>query len=256
VRVPYSFDWFDWDFGLGIMSAGAVEQNDFFNTGQPTNTGTAKNQDVFVSVAGNLQFGRWGFGLAVEGQTYALRTPEDDRLGTSFTTIRLQVARAFLEHQLIIGAGPRFIDLQVDRPNPPEGEGPTLLAVTNVAAEVGALWKPNDQPYRLGLAFRSPILVDASEAPPVPPNAAGDYVYGDPASPDSIFLSRSPALPWDLHVGGAVQFGPRPLNPRWPDPAEAARPFDDRSEPWSVRRSDFGTSAAPRTSRWRGSTSS
>jgi hypothetical protein len=41
-----------------------------------------------------------------------------------------------------------------------------------------------------------------------------------PSDPiNELYLPDSVTVPWDLDVGVAVQLGPRPLNPRWRDPA-------------------------------------
>jgi hypothetical protein len=72
VRVPYSFDHFDFDLGLGLSYPSVLRNTDFFNTGEDRAEVIAtRDQDIlFLNLAGSFQFGSWGFGLSTELQQY------------------------------------------------------------------------------------------------------------------------------------------------------------------------------------------
>src|SRR5207244_2117165 len=82
------------------------------------------------------------------------------------------------------------------------------VSMNGVAPEVGALIRPDYEPWRLGATFRAPVEGRAK-------SSDGSSRFGDPfVQPASILL------PWELELGAAIQVGPRPLNPRWLDPHE------------------------------------
>ena len=96
-------------------------------------------------------------------------------------------------------------------------------ARTGRGLETGVLVKPNDQPYRIGLALRSPLETSTSTEARV--------LF--PGTPDALYPPENVHVPWEVEVGLALQFGPRPLNPRWIDPSdllERARRRDAQHE--------------------------
>lgn len=222
VRAADSFAHVDWDAGLGLTYPSAIAHTDFFNTGVPgTNLGqTDTGSFLFLDLSGNLQVGPWGFGVTINGQTYAIdrtapTSTEVTRLGVEFVTGHLLVARAMSEGQVVVGGGARFSNLAVTDRN----SGDALFGTTGAAFEGGLLVRPNDQPFRIGVSLRSE-LIGADTFTGRAPDAAGDRVLGDPASGSALYLPRAVALPWDVSFGLAVQLGPRPFNPRFLDPAE------------------------------------
>ncbi len=245
VRPSYSVDHLDYDFGLGLVFPSAIANNDFFNTGRGGTDLSRSDQTqlAFLTAAALVQSGVWGVGVSSELQRYGLVRTDATNTGAAaeelegnFAVAHLQVARAFLDHQLYVGIGSRGTSLVV---NEVAGQRRTdrFFATQGAGGEIGALYKPRGMPFRVGLVYRSEVTPDAD---PVKSGdvqtSGGDIVLRDPAAPGSdcattptancLWLPREVTLPWDLHVGLAVQFGPRELNARWIDPSDARDPVE------------------------------
>lgn len=208
VRVPWSFDHFDYDLGLSFSLPTALRDGDFFNSRGDDRSQSEHQNVVFLNAAANLQFGTWGFGLTVDLQEYHLdRTARDDALKGQFGIAHLLVSNAFADGQLLIGAGVRTTALSVVET---EGKDRQLFGTTGAGVEVGVLWRPNDERFRVGAAAHSAVTTRPDK------DAQGVLYEG---TPDELWLPNQVTLPWDIDVGVAVQLGPRPFNPRWYDPS-------------------------------------
>lgn len=212
VRVPWSFDHFDYDLGLSFSLPIALTDGDFFNS-QGDDRSQSKHQNVlFLNAAANLQFGTWGFGLTVDLQEYRLdrsparATDEDDSLKGQFGVAHLMLSNAFLDGQLLIGAGVRTTALSVVDPSRGNRQ---LFNTTGAGLEAGVLWRPNDERFRVGAAVHSAVTTR-------PDKDAQGVLYQGTA--DELWLPNQVTLPWEVNLGVAVQLGPRPFNPRWYDP--------------------------------------
>jgi len=126
------------------------------------------------------------------------------------------VAYGVANDQLVVGAGVRAVSMQLSAsggtiPDPTKG---VLLTMTGIAPEVGALYKPDEWPFRIGVTARAPVTGG---------NFGGSsaVVGSDGVSrAGSLVLPQSITLPWELEGGFALQVGPRPLNPPWINPHE------------------------------------
>ncbi len=213
VRVPWSNAHFDYDLGFGVTFPATLKNSDFFNSGQRTDLpkGTTGGF-VFLDFATNLQLGKWGFGLTTDLQTYALNgagdnVPTKDRVVAQITVTHLQLARAFLDGQLILGAGDRIATFAVQHENGFTSNEQDLFSTVGNGYELGVLVRPNNEQFRIGAAYRSEVNSRAS----------GNTI---PEPVMNLFLPERVTVPWDLDLGMAIQLGPRPLNPRWVDPVE------------------------------------
>ena len=219
MRTVRSFDHVDYDLGFGVTFPAAVRGNDLFNSGETTAPSHIQHGLVFLDLAANLQIGRWGVGASVDFQQYQLaRGSQSLGLSARFGGLRLQVARAFADGQLLLGVGSRGTGLVVENEQPAAGQPKQLFNIEGANTELGALIRPNDQPFRLGASLRSAVITNQLDSR-VAKNAAGDRVLT--IAGKSVYLPNEVALPWDANVGFAIQLGPRPLNPRWIDPEEA-----------------------------------
>lgn len=219
VRAAYSFDHFDYDLGFGVTFPAAISGNDFFNRGDATDLSRSQKGFLFLNVAANAQFGRWGLGVAIDYQSYELRSTQTQGYGLNarFGGARISAAHAFDDGQIIFGLGSRGTGLLVERQEPGATTGTALFDVEGTALEFGGLWRPNDEPFRVGAAIRSPVLTTTINTD-VPKNANGDRVVS--AGTRTLFLPNQVELPGDVNVGLALQLG-RPFNPRWIDPAQS-----------------------------------
>jgi hypothetical protein len=206
VRVPWSFDHFDNDIGLSFSLPTVLSQGDFFNSGSDK----SKDQQLFfLNVAVNLQLGTWGFGLTADLQQYGLdRAIQNDGLRGQFGLFHLIMANAFLEGQLLVGAGLRSVALSVVNTADNNNQ---LFSITGAGLEAGVLWRPNDEPFRVGAAAHSAVTTKPAEESKILYPGTGE---------NELYLPNQVTVPWDVNVGVAVQLGPRPFNPRWYDPAQ------------------------------------
>jgi hypothetical protein len=218
VRSPYSRDHFDYDLGVGITFPSTISNTDFFNSGKRTDIGQPEQSGfVFLGIAVNLTFGRWGFGLTTDLQNYNLNRAEDasgaqgDQLNGQIAVGHLLLAHSFADGQLAVGVGARTLALDVNSQSARGDQ--TLFSTVGAGFETGFVWKPNDRQFRVGAAFRTAVNTEAS------PESQQRIVYRDDPM-NELWLPDEVALPWDLNVGAAIQLGPRPLNPRFVDSNE------------------------------------
>lgn len=218
VRMPYS--WQDWDYGFGIdFAVGAwLPKNDIYNQdGSESDDAEGQGQDVdqstalFGSVAAQLNYKHAGLGISAEAQRNAASGEDrmqgvDTSFSANFGIVHLSLAYGFLDGQLLLGAGPRFVGMSFDRKS-----GSGLLSTAGVGYEAGVIVKPIAQQYRIALAVKSPI------------NAT---IPGDADT-----LESSVHVPWEVAVGFAYQFGVRPLNPPLITAKQLARQKVSEGEP-------------------------
>ncbi|NLE85565.1 MAG: hypothetical protein GX607_04120 [Myxococcales bacterium] len=214
VRSAHALDYVDWDLGFGITFPSSLGGSDFFNTGKGRTTipTTAEQSFVSLELAGNLQFGPWGIGAAVNTQQYALTRAEasGDRLQSQIVNLNVQLARSFLDGQLFVGLGVRTIGLSVLNTNAVTQAERTLFESVGGNVEVGTLWRPNGAAFRIGAAFRGPVESQVDTE-----TTTAQVLF--PGTPEELYLPNSVRLPWQISMGFAYQFG-RLFNPRWYDP--------------------------------------
>jgi hypothetical protein len=212
VRVPWSNAHFDYDLGFGVTFPATLKNSDFFNSGRRTDLpkGTTGGF-VFLNFAGNVQLGKWGFGITSDLQEYALNSasnvvlPKSDQVVAQISVTHFQLARAFADGQIIVGVGDRVATLAVQHQNAFTASQQDLFSTVGNGYELGFLLRPNGEQFRIGGAYRSEVNSRAS----------GNTV---PEPVNDLYLPERVTVPWDLDLGMAIQLGPRPLNPRWVDP--------------------------------------
>jgi hypothetical protein len=212
VRPFYSHSHFDYWLGFGLTFASSLGDVDFFNSGSQTRLTNSPDAFVFFVPAVNLQWRELGIGLTVEVSRYDLSSAPAAQEAQTTTEIRIptfhfQVAHGFEHNQLVLGVGTRLVSM---RARTSEG---TVFDSTGVGLELGALYKPETLPIRVGANLRTAIRTEAQYTDALLPNLNGDLVVPD-GSGGSYYLPESVALPWDLNIGMAVQLG-RPFNPPW-----------------------------------------
>jgi hypothetical protein len=225
LRAPYSTDHIDYELGVGVTFSSSLAKSDVFNSGRRTVLSPQGVESLaFLNLAANLQVGRWGFGLSTDLQEYSLDrstnadpTQQRDRLLARFAVTHATIGYAFHEQELLIGIGSRWSALNVVNANAPAGSEENLFEAIGSGFEAGVLLRPNDAQYRAGVCLRSSVQSNAS------PSSRVRVVYaGDPEN--ELFLPDHVKLPWELNAGFAVQFGPRPFNPRWLDVRQELEP--------------------------------
>jgi hypothetical protein len=213
VRPFFSYTHFDYWLGFGVTFPADLSNMDFFNSGSKTHVPNPPNSFVFFTPAVNLQWGEFAIGLNLAIQNYALSDPvAGERRGVTATipTTHLQIAHGFEHNQLVLGVGVRYVSMSVNEPD----QGGLLFRSAGPGFEFGAVYKPETLPLRLGIAYRTPIVTQASYSDKLLPNENGDLILKR-SDGSSIYLPKSVSSPWDLNFGFAIQFGARPLNHRW-----------------------------------------
>jgi hypothetical protein len=218
VRPFFSYTYFDYWLGFGLTFPADLANMDFFNSGSKTNVPNPPKSFVFFTPALNLQWGEFGVGLNFSIQRYALSDPEEGRrrgITATIPTTHLQFAYGFDHNQLVFGLGIRYVTMSVDAPD----TNGYLFRSSGGGLELGVVWKPENRPIRLGAAFRTAIVTQATYSGNLLPNENGDLLIPRDDG-TSLYLPTSVSSPWDLNVGFALQLLGRPINPRW-------RPNDD-----------------------------
>lgn len=221
VRAAYSTNWFDFDLGLGIYLPSTVEGNDFFNTGQRIQIQDQSLENfLFLMPAITLQFGEWGFGYALELQSFKLQEVEGaDAISFQalFAISHIDVARLFFDQEFSFGVGIRSVQMLVDQLNLIPGINNRVFSSSGAAPELGVLWKPGWLSLRIGAAFHFGMetRTDPGE---LARSEHGDIIIGVPGTADVIYLPRRINVPWEASFGVAFQLGARPFNVYWHDP--------------------------------------
>jgi len=218
VREPFSVNWLDVDVDAGISFPGAFTRMDYDNRGP----GSMDQVNDFLYADFGLRVELGDLGLSGTGEL--LRYSVATRGGTDVTAGRYHLLAAYglAGNQLVVGAGVRAVTMQLSR-----GGGLTdalnpvgaTLTMSGLGPEVGAIIKPDNQPFRVGATLRAPV--------------DGTGIGGAGGATDWLGVQRSGGvvvpgsitLPWELEAGFALQVGPRPLNPPWLNPHEQDAPI-------------------------------
>jgi hypothetical protein len=218
VRDPYSAHWFDYDVSVGATLLGAFSGTDFDNHGDFASLPNHALAGDFIDVnlGGTLKFGPTGFATTGDLQQYSLSSGAPDSPALTMQIGRWKALGAFtvLGGHLAVGGGVRILTLQIFQRG-----GGTVLTMSGLGPELGALVMPTGQQWRVGLTVRAPVIGGVFRS--------GDVSIGPDGvrSAGSFVLPSRVDMPWEVEVGAAYQLGPRPLNPGWLDPHDQEAPL-------------------------------
>jgi hypothetical protein len=221
VRDPYSVRWFDYDLSIGVSVPGAGTKTDFDNHGDLAGVQNSRAGDfIDINFGGTLQLGEVGVAATGDLQQFSLSASTPGTPGLTMQIGRWKALGAYglLNGQLAIGGGVRILTMQIQ-----QDQGPTLLTMTGLAPEVGALYMPTGLQWRLGAAARAPVngAIFGSE------NVTKDPI-SSVARAGNFVLPSLVTMPWEVELGVAYQLGPRPLNPGWHNPHDQESWLRDR----------------------------
>lgn len=167
-----------------------------------------------------LHFGNVGAGYLATFQTYELGARNGFERPVTVDMSSHHVGGGLLlgDGEVVLGAGLRlgFMNIQwsADPANPGSG---SALRYLGAAPELGALWRPTGERFRLGMAFRAEVSavpidfsVPAGETVRRPRGCVED-------SAGCFVVPRRIALPWEFEIGGSVMLGERRFNLPWQD---------------------------------------
>lgn len=225
VRDAYSYRWFDYDVSFGASILGTLSDTDFDNHGaRRAGENRARVGDFFQLTFGALvQLGYWGFTGTGDLLQYTLAGRDASSPGLTLQMGRWKMLGAYglFDGQLIVGGGFRAATLQITQRGDTTA---TLLTMTGIAPEVGALLMPDNVPWRIGATVRATVSGGTFGSDRTTVDAQGVRRAGD------VILPSQVVLPWEVEVGLAYQIGPRPLNPPWQNPHDQEAPVRDRIE--------------------------
>ncbi len=208
VRQPWSESFAEYDVDFGVTLPGAFSTVDFENRGDTH--GFNYGGGVFATLGVNAQLGAWGFGVESDAQRFAITgsgtgsgTGSEAGNGASYAAglfkARALVARQFLDGDLVVGAGARYVAFFVT-----DGANRTLATISGFAPEAGLLYRPEGQPFRLGATYRAEVR--------------GSAAADGAATAGGLVLPGYAHQPWEVDLGFALSAGKRPLNVRWSNP--------------------------------------
>jgi len=198
-RSAWELDRIEYDISLGVSFPGSFSQADLFLNGEGEGIGVA--QSYFLDVGLRLQVADVGGGASFQFQTFDIEGGGLEDTTANFVQAHGGIGYSFFNGQLVAGVGIRAASLTLTA-NEME-----LVSFTGAGAEIGAIMRFTDMPFRIGVAGRTPVdsrIVSDPEDMTMPPEQIGDFV-----------LPRSVYLPWEVQAGIAWQFGPRPFNYRY-----------------------------------------
>jgi hypothetical protein len=217
VRAPYSVRWLDVDVSASVSLPLVLTRRNDWDNDRLVDTKTT--DFIYLTGGAILQVGRFGFGANAELQRYTLSGDQGSSTPITVGKYHALAAVSLVGSQLALGAGARVVTLGLDAAD-------ASITMAGAAPELGFLVRPDWKSVRVGGTFRFPVSGASVLGAPKTRDAAGLGRAGGLVVPDRV------AWPWELELGVAVQVGPRPLNPRWIDPAaqEAAYLEDHAAE--------------------------
>lgn len=194
-REPWHQDWFLYRFTFSLSFAADSFGDLAGSLGFFRNAGA-----LFASSGLGFQVGPLGLGFVGRLSSDTVRS-NGEALDAFLGTINWGAAYGLFDNQLVLGVGGRTAFFNLSQTN-----GRRLLSLNGTGLEVGAMLMPADLPWRAGVAGRTAV-----RATPV----VGEV--SDHLAREGYTVPTAVALPWEVELGGAIQFGYRPLNRRWID---------------------------------------
>jgi hypothetical protein len=216
VRTFSSTRWFHFSLNGGLSFPGTYGHTDFENRGGlgQTQGSQTYNNFLHVGLGFSLAFGGFGTGLTVDVNNAEVRpaTAGQSEINLSITTVRLPLAYAFWEKQVVVGVGIRSLALTLD--GQAFSNRGTLFETSTQGWEAGVVLRPNEWRWRAMVTYRSETTDAKVEAPGGIVDSAGVQRVGGLVVPSRL------TAPKEIETGFAVQFGERPINPTWVDTEE------------------------------------
>ncbi len=193
-RELWENDWFEWEVGLGLSVA--VIGNDYFNSGRPLRD--VSPDIVFADLGFRMQFADLGIGGLLKVQSLSIPAgPDSAALELVLSTLHAGGGYQLFKGQLVAGVGIRAAIMSAE-----DAHAVKLISFTGLGLEAGAMLRLGDEPWRLGVAFRSTVRSQIERV-------------NDEASATGLAFPKEVTLPWEVQAGFAYQLGERPLNRKW-----------------------------------------
>jgi hypothetical protein len=192
VRRTTSLRHWGWDFHIDALSA--VSASDFDNNG----LAAGDEFGVRVGTAGIVGLmGPWGLAFVVTSSTARLDGPDED-LDATGSRAKVALARSFDGRRLTVGAAVRLGTLEIETA---EDDPRQLFSLTGSGLEVGAVWQPPVESWRVGGSLSLPVSADNV-----------DTAACDPMNCEGYILPERAEVPWQVAVGAAFRQARTPWN--------------------------------------------
>ncbi len=211
----------DVDIDAGISFPGAFAKMDYDNHGQGSTDQV--NDFLYANFGARVELGE--LGLSATGELLRYSVASRGELAVTAGRYHVLAAYGIADNQLVVGAGFRAVTMQLSQGQSladtfnPVGAS---LTMSGLGPELGAIVKPDNLPFRIGVTGRFPVTGSNLGSGDTTTDANGVVRSGGVIIPDSI------TMPWELEAGFAVQVGPRPLNPPWINPHDQSEPLRRR----------------------------
>jgi hypothetical protein len=244
VREPFSLNYVEIDPSIGISLPGAYGGTDFDNRGDKSDQASRERTNRFVSYNAGMEVQVGAFGITTMGDflNYTVGSATGTPVSLTLGRIHAVAAYAFLDNQLIIGAGARlaFVNVQEQITNG------AIVRMLGAGPQAGVIIKPNDKPWRLGVTGRAPVSASPISIGPIKSDETTGVQHAGP-----YVLPKTITEPWELEAGVAYQLGPRPLNPSWTNPHDEEQLIIDtmkqrRLEREKAQRDEIASMTEPR----------
>jgi len=198
VRLPYSWDAFNFSFGIDFSIATWLPKNDVLNRPESTQ---GSGGSLFGSFAILTNYRHAGFGLAAEAEqnvaSHKAQQGVTTKLTANFGLMHPALAYGYFDGQLQLGAGLRVLGFSLG------GGGNGVPLTAGIGYTAGVIVKPQSQQFRVGAAIEQPINAEITS--------------DDGTAPTIVHV------PWTAAFGFAYQFGRRRLNPKFVTVGDRAR---------------------------------
>jgi hypothetical protein len=163
-------------------------------SGQDSNNNGQADSSYHRSLLGAagvlLQYGQWG--LTIDGgyAAHEIAVQAGGGLGVRSLIAHVALARILADGNISVGLGVRAGGLNIYTLDTNQ----TLFTRAGLSGEVGVVWKPRDQDFRVAVSGGLPIETGAVQYNCDPNNCLG-YI-----------LPSDAVVPWDATIGGAWRF--------------------------------------------------
>jgi hypothetical protein len=191
VRPETRSDKFAWNIYFSTYAPASGQ--DVNNNGQPI---TSVRRSLLGAAGLLLQYGKWGATLDAGYTAHEIAPQAGGGLGVRSFIGHLAVARTLLEDSVAVGVAVRAGALNVYTL---EGHQ-TLFTRGGASGEVGAVWKPKGQDFRVALGVGAPVYTGSVRS------------HCDPMNCYGYILPGGGVVPWDGTVGAAWRFADNAWN--------------------------------------------
>ncbi len=193
VRPASSKDVWDWDWHFDWLNPDLG--SDFDNNGDPT---TEIGQTLLLTAGILGQYRQWALAFSFTYLDNVISTPATEDLARVGANVgKLVVARSFRKREITVGLGVKTADFLVSE----VGTARSLFRLTGATLEAGAVYRPPEGPFRIGVTGALPLSTDE-------PAVEGC----DPMDCNGFILPERVVVPWEIGVGFAWRFGRTPWN--------------------------------------------